>query len=192
MQRNCPHVVQTYKALEKRVVAMKRQKYQSAAPVSSSLNAITNRLIPSEVSAPCSVLLLPIPNSVWGERPVDRSIGRLDGPVRLTPLRRSPPRSPSLFYTARAKRSACPCALVTPTRKRTATGPRTRASSTTAARKSLARRSGRLKSRSVGRRSRRALSTPPPPFRAATPPRTPTSPGGPYAGLLRGAPVRRD
>ena len=54
VQRNCPHVVQTYKALEKRVVAMKRQKYQSAAPVSSSLNAITNRLIPSEVSAPCS------------------------------------------------------------------------------------------------------------------------------------------
>ena len=50
VQRNCPHVVTTYKALEKRVAAMKKQRYASSAPsVSRSLKALTNRLIPSEV-----------------------------------------------------------------------------------------------------------------------------------------------
>ncbi|QDZ20491.1 microtubule plus-end binding protein [Chloropicon primus] len=49
VQRNCPHVVTTYKALEKRVAAMKRQKYSPSSKASSSLEALTNRLIPSEV-----------------------------------------------------------------------------------------------------------------------------------------------
>lgn len=48
IQRNCPHVVTTYKALERRVAAMKRQKFSSKS-VSNSLKTLTNRLIPSEV-----------------------------------------------------------------------------------------------------------------------------------------------
>ena len=60
VQRNCPHVFSTYKALERRVAAMKKQKQKHSsygfAPTSTSTSTstsfqtlTTNRLIPSEV-----------------------------------------------------------------------------------------------------------------------------------------------
>lgn len=46
VQQNCPHVVTSYRAFERRIQAMRRQKHASST---AALKPLTNRLIPSDI-----------------------------------------------------------------------------------------------------------------------------------------------